>query len=398
MLVGVVGKPNVGKTTFFDAVTLAGAEIANYPFTTVEPNKGVGYVRRPCPCRDLEVTCTPNNSVCRKGVRYAPVNLLDVAGLVPGAHQGRGLGNQFLDDLRRADLLIHVVDSAGSTDSEGNPTEPGSHDPTEDILWLEQELDLWLYGILNKDWMKMAKRAESGTAPLMSLLLDRFSGLGATEAVLAAALREVSLNTERPTHWAEDELKGLAAAIRRLQLPILVAANKADIAGTEVTAKLRAQDDTVLTCADYERSLRLAGQAGLVDYEPGQDSFELTEAAREKLNPAQKTALEKIARFLEEHGTTGVQTLLERAVLKELDMIVAYPVEDETHYTDKEDRVLPDVHLIPRGTTARGLAYRVHTDLGDRFIRAVDCRTKRIVGADHELEDGAVIKIVAGRN
>ena len=182
MLVGVVGKPNEGKTTFFDAVTLAGAEIANYPFTTVEPNKGVGYVRRPCPCQDLEVTCTPNNSVCRKGVRYAPVNLLDVAGLVPGAHQGRGLGNQFLDDLRRADLLIHVVDSAGSTDSEGNPTEPGSHDPTEDILWLEQELDLWLYGILNKDWMKMAKRAESGTAPLMSLLLDRFSGLGATEA------------------------------------------------------------------------------------------------------------------------------------------------------------------------------------------------------------------------
>ena len=201
MLVGVVGKPNVGKTTFFDAVTLSGAEIANYPFTTVEPNKGVGHIRRPCPCQEFKVTCTPNNSICRKGTRYVPVTLLDVAGLVPGAHAGRGLGNQFLDDLRRADLLIHVVDGAGTTDSEGNSADLGSHDPTTDITWLEEELDLWLLAILEKDWMKMAKRAESGTSPLMPLLLDRLSGLGVSEAVIAAALRETDLTTDKPSLW-----------------------------------------------------------------------------------------------------------------------------------------------------------------------------------------------------
>lgn len=398
MLVGVVGKPNVGKTTFFDALTLAGAEIANYPFTTVEPNKGVGYVRRPCPCREFQVTCTPNNSLCRNGIRYVPVTLLDVAGLVPGAHQGRGLGNQFLDDLRRADLLIHVVDGAGTTDSEGNPGDPGSHDPAGDIDWLEEELDLWLAGILEKDWMRLAKRAESGTAPLMVLLLDRLSGLGVFEAVIAAALRETALSTDKPTHWSDEELKGFASTLRRLHMPILIAANKGDLAPDELKDRLREREDTLITSADYERSLRLAGQAGLVDYEPGAEAFELTTVAKGKLNAAQKGALEKIAGYLEEHGSTGVQNLLERAVLEELDQIAVYPVEDETHLTDKQERVLPDVYLVPRGTTARALAFKVHTDLGERFIRAVDCRTKRVVGADHVLEDGAVVKVVAARN
>lgn len=397
MLVGVVGKPNVGKTTFYDALTLAGAEIANYPFTTVDPNKGVGHVRRPCPCRDFEVTCTPNNSICREGVRYVPVTLLDVAGLVPGAHQGRGLGNQFLDDLRRADLLIHVVDGAGATDAEGNPTDPGSHDPTSDIAWLERELDLWLAQILQKDWVRLAKRAESGTAPLMVLLLDRLSGLGVTEPVIAAALREVAPLPDKPTLWSPEQLQGLAAAIRRLQLPILIGANKTDIAPPELAAALAAREDTTLTCADYERSLKLAAKAGLIDYEPGADTFTLTEAAQAKLNPAQKAALDKIGAYLAEHTTTGVQPLLEKALLEVLDHLAVYPVEDETHLTDKQNRVLPDVYLVPRGTTARELAYIVHSDLGDRFIRAVDCRTKRVVGADHELEDGAVVKVVAGR-
>ncbi len=399
MLVGVVGKPNVGKTTFFDALTLAGAEIANYPFTTVEPNKGVGYIRRPCPCQEFKVTCTPNNSICRNGTRYVPVTLLDVAGLVPGAHQGRGLGNQFLDDLRRADLLIHVVDGAGATDSEGNPSDPGSHDPTDDISWLEQELDLWLAGILEKDWMRLAKRAESGTAPLMVLLLDRLSGLGVSEAVIAATLRETALSVDKPTHWSDEEMKAFASVLRKLHMPILIAANKGDLAPAELMDQLveREEGDTTRTCADYERSLRLAGQAGLVDYEPGAEAFELTEAAKEKLNAAQKGALEKIAGYLEEHGSTGVQSLLERAVLKDLDQIAVYPVEDETHLTDKQERVLPDVYLVPRGTTARELAFKVHTDLGERFIRAVDCRTKRVVGADHVLEDGDVVKVVAAR-
>jgi len=97
---------------------------------------------------------------------------------------------------------------------------------------------------------------------------------------------------------------------------------------------------------------------------------------------------------LDKFGSTGVQKCIEEAV-KMLDLIVVYPVEDETHLTDKEGRILPDAYLIPRGSIAKDLAYKVHTDLGDHFIRAVDARTHRIIGSDHKLKDGDVIKIVA---
>ncbi|MEM4201360.1 MAG: GTPase, partial [Nitrososphaerales archaeon] len=114
MLVGIVGKPNTGKSTFFNAATLMNVPMANYPFTTIQPNYGVAYLRKDCVCKRLNVKDNPVNSVCVNGVRLIPVKLVDVAGLVPGASQGRGLGNKFLDDLRQADALIHVVDASGS--------------------------------------------------------------------------------------------------------------------------------------------------------------------------------------------------------------------------------------------------------------------------------------------
>ena len=112
-IVGVVGKPNVGKSTFFSAATLAHVAIANYPFTTIKPNRGMGYVRTPCVCQEFNVTDTPGNSTCINRIRLVPVELVDCAGLVPGAWQGRGLGNQFLDEIRQADALIHIVDAVG---------------------------------------------------------------------------------------------------------------------------------------------------------------------------------------------------------------------------------------------------------------------------------------------
>src|SRR2546430_10826163 len=149
MELGVVGKPNVGKSTFFAAATLAPVHIANYPFTTVQANHGVAYVRKKCPHQEIGRPCKPNNAPCQGGTRLIPVEMLDVAGLGPKAHEGRALGNQFLDDLRQASALIHVFYATGRTDFECNPVPMRSHQPTRYVRFLRDELPHWIARILS---------------------------------------------------------------------------------------------------------------------------------------------------------------------------------------------------------------------------------------------------------
>ena len=396
MQIGIVGKPNVGKSTFFGAATMAPVEIANYPFTTIEPNKGVAYVRTECPCRILGTRCTPHNSLCVDGTRMVPVELLDVAGLVPDAWQGKGLGNKFLDDLRQADALINVIDVSGSTDIEGNPGDPGSHDPSEDILFLRTEIECWMREIIKNGFGRMARQAKmNGTKP-ETVLHERLAGLNVTEAQVKEALRAVPL-PEDPTKWEDDELLlRLCAEIRRISKPMIVAMNKADIAPEGNIEKVRQVNDIcIVTMAETELALKKASAAGLVDYVPGDPGFAIREGAQ--ISDGQRKALEYMAQNMSKHGGTGVQRCIEDAAFKVLDLITVYPVEDENKYTDHFGRVLPDAFLVPRGSTAKDLAYRVHTDLGDKFIRAVNAKTKRTVGADYELQDGDVIRIVANK-
>jgi hypothetical protein len=396
MQIGIVGKPNVGKSTFFGAATMAPVEIANYPFTTIEPNKGVAYVRTECPCRQLGVTCTPHNSLCVNGTRMVPVELLDVAGLVPDAWQGKGLGNKFLDDLRQADALINVVDVSGSTDIEGNPGDPGSHDPAEDILFLRTEIECWMREIIKNGFGKIVRQARmSGSKPEV-ILHERLAGLNVTEAQVKEALRHVEF-PEDPLKWEDDELLlKLCVEIRKLSKPMIAAMNKADIAPEGNIERVKEVNDMcVVTMAETELALKKAAAAGLVDYVPGDPGFKVKDGV--KLSDGQRKALDYMADNMAKYGGTGVQKCIEDAAFKMLDLITVYPVEDENKYTDHFGRVLPDAFLVPRGSTARDLAYKVHTDLGDKFIRAVNAKTKRTVGADYELQDGDVIRIVANK-
>jgi len=393
MQIGVVGKPNVGKTTFFSAATMAPAEIGAYPFTTIKPNRGVAFVRGRCPHLDFNVKCNPRNAGCEDGVRTVPVELLDVAGLVPDAWQGRGLGNQFLDDLRQADALIHVVDASGATDAEGSPVPAGSHDPAEDVAFLEREMSLWIRGILEKGWERSARQASMSGHGMEGVVHERLTGLGVTEAQTVAALRSAALPQD-PMSWGPEELLKIAKAVRRISKPMVLALNKADAADDGALKRLAGLADgmAVPAMAEGELALRRAAKAGLVEYKPGDASFK---ADASKLNDGQRKALDRIAAQMPRLGGCGVQQCLELAAFKLLDLIIVYPVEDETRLTDHDGRVLPDAFLVPRGTTARQLAYRVHTDLGDNFVKAVNVRTKRAVGADHQLEENDVMTIMS---
>jgi len=393
MEIGVVGKPNVGKSTFFSASTMANAEIASYPFTTIEANRGVAYVRTECPCKGMEGDCRPRHSKCVDGVRFIPIELIDVAGLVPDAHQGKGLGNKFLDDLSAADALIHIVDASGATDLEGNPGNVGDNDPMDEVQFLRDEIALWIRDIIKRDWNKMTRHVDLEGLKVERAIAERLSGLKVSEFDVHTALRHMDLD-EKTAKWSDGDLLNLSKAIRKVSKPIMIVANKADIAPPGNIEALKGLDDPVIPASgEYELALRKAADAGLITYNPGEGSFEILKV--EELSGPQVHALEKIASFLKAGGTTGVQNVIEQVVFEFLDRIVVYPVEDEHKFTDKDGNMLPDALLMPRGSTARDLAFKVHTEIGEHFIRAINAKTQRIMGGDHELDDGDIVKIVA---
>jgi len=397
-MVGIVGKPNTGKSTFFSAVTLVPVEIASYPFTTIKPNRGIGYLRVPCVHKEFNVKDNPKNSICLDGIRLVPVELIDCAGLVPGAWQGRGLGNQFLDEIRKADALIHIVDAAGATDSEGKLCKPGTHDPTEDVKFLETEITMWLTQILKKDWPKMARTAESGDEDIISLLETRLSGLAIKRAHIIETLRKTDLSAEKPTLWSDDDLIRFLGVLRNIAKPMLIAANKIDLPPAEENAeRLKELGYMVIPCcAEAELALRRAAEKSLIDYRPGDTRF-ITKKP-EGLTETQGKALKVIQeRILQKFGSTGVQEAINMAFFKLLNMIVVYPVEDLEHLSDHNGRVLPDAYLVPYGTTARQLAYIIHTELGEGFIHAIEVREKKRIGENYVLKDRDVVSIVSAK-
>jgi hypothetical protein len=399
MLIGVVGKPNCGKSTFFKALTLAAVETAPYPFTTIKPNHGIGYVRIECVDKEFNVKCKPKEGYCNDGNRFVPVELLDVAGLVPGAHEGKGLGNQFLDDLRKADALINVIDSSGSTNEKGEPVEQGSYNPAEDIRFLEEELDMWYLQILKKPWERFAKEVHMEKQKISEAIAKQFSGLNVTEDLVKEIIKQLELDAENITNWSEANLKEFAVELRKRTKPMVIAANKADTTtakGNIEKLKKEFQNYVIIPCsAESELALKEAAKHNLISYIPGDSDFKVVNTSG--LSGKQKQALEFIKKsVLEKYGSSGVEEAINTTVFKVLNYIAVYPVAN-AHLTDKDGNVLPDCFLIPKNTTALEFSFRVHTDLGENFVKAVDIRKKITIGKEHVLQHRDVIEIIAGK-
>jgi len=397
MLIGIVGKPNVGKSTFFKAATLAEAEIANRPFTTIKPNEGVGFVRVECAEKFFDVKCNPRQGFCIDGQRFVPAKMIDVAGLVPGAHVGKGLGNKFLSDLVQADVLIHIVDASGSTDAEGKVIEPGSYDPIQDVRFVEDELDKWFASMLKENWSKFIRQSLQKAAE--KALAEQFYGFKITLDMVAKALRTTNLGSKTLINWTDSDILKFASAVRMMSKPVIIAANKIDLHTAKANVerlKKEFPNYLIVPCsAESELALREAAKLDLIKYIPGDGKFEILNP--EKLSAQQKKALDFVKeKILGVWHTTGVQTCLNAAVFDFLKYIVVFP--GGVHkLTDAEGRVLPDAFILPPKSTAYDFAAKIHTDFAKNFVAAIDVRTKRKIGRDSILKNLDVIEIMTSK-
>jgi len=389
--IGLLGKANVGKSTFFSASTETPVPIGNFPFTTIQPNIGVAYVKADCACKHFGIK--HQNQLCVNGTRFIPVKLIDVAGLVPGAHEGKGLGNQFLDDARQAEVLIHVVDIAGTTDIQGHSVPIGTHNPLEDVKFVEDEFDQWFIDILRREWDKLTKEIEQKRAKLTDGIAKRFTGLGIKDYQVQDVLHKLDLISKNPKEWNDSDIQTFVKELRKNTKPIIIAANKADLCkDLDIIKKIT--DTIVIPCsAETELLLRKAAKAGIINYKSGDEQFSIVE--NKEILPQQQKALDLVNTVFSKIHSTGIQKILNIAVFDLLKLIVVFPVEDETKLTNKNGDILPDAKLLPQDSTAKDLAGLIHADIAKGFLHAIDCKTKQRIGSDHKLKNGDVIKIVS---
>jgi len=395
--VGLIGKTNTGKTTFFNAATLGAAEVSTYPFTTKQPNYGTAHAITLCVCKEFGVKDNPKNSKCLNGWRHIPIELIDLPGLIKGAWAGKGLGNQFLSVASQSDVLLHVVDASGSVDEEGRLTEPGTGNPIADYYDIEEELVMWFMKLIDKSEDKIIKLLKMGRG-LPGAMEEVLKGIRVTEAHIRTALARSHLEDKDFENWTPLDDKKFATALREVSKPTIIVANKMDLeTAKENFLKLRDQlpDKIVVPCsAEAELTLRRAEQKGLIKYVPGEEKFEIIN--EDELTERQKWALNFIERkILDEFMQTGVQFAINVAIFKLLKMNAVYPVYDPQKLSDHHGNVLPDVFLMPDGATVEDLAREVHSELVKGLLYAIDARTGLRLPANYKLKDRDVLSIVS---
>jgi len=390
--IGLVGKPSVGKSTFFNAATMNDVPEGAYPFTTIDPSVGEAYVRVECAAPEFDESCTPNVGYCDEGTRFVPVKLVDVAGLIPGAHEGKGLGNQFLTDLNETDVLVHVVDFSGETDLEGEPTE--GHDPREDVDFLENELDMWYLGVLEKGIEKFETRYRGSEAAIEEELAEQMSAFRTNKDEIKQVILSLGLALD-PDAWDDADREALAREIRKRTKPMVIVANKMDKPAARENYDRIADDPAydhltfVPASAHAEKALKNAAESGVVEYRPGDDDFDVVG----DVSDDQAAGLEQIREFVAAFEGTGVQQALEAALFDELGCIAVFP--GSANGSGDEKGAFRDCFVLPEGSTTEDFAYHLHSDIGDGLLHGVDCRSNRQLGSDRDLSHRDVVEIVS---
>ena len=395
--IGIIGKTNTGKTTFFNAATMSFAEVSNYPFTTKEPNVGASHAITLCVHKEFKVQDNPKNSSCIDGWRFMPVELIDLPGLIKGAWEGKGLGNQFLSIAAQSDALLHVVDVSGSIDAGGRVTEVGSGDPVADIGDIEEELVMWYLKLLEGNRDKISRATKSGVKMNVAIA-DIFAGIGVKEFDVQRAVNDANLQDKSFDDYDIDDSKDFVWSLRDISKPTLIVANKVDIPDAmENFRRLREEYKDMMVVpasAEAELTLKRAENKGLIKYLPGDERFDIVK--QDELNDKQKWALNFIRKdVLGEYMRTGVQHSINVAVFKLLRMNTVYPVGDVSNLTDKKGNVLPDVYLMPSGSTVEDLARQIHSDLAKNLLYAIDARDGLRLPSDYNIKDRDVVSIIS---
>ena len=384
--IGLIGKPNAGKSTLFSAITSIDVDIANYPFTTIKPNVGISFIKDKCPENEITAKCNPREGRCVGGIRYIPVEIIDVPGLIEGASEGKGMGNEFLDNVRDADIIINLFDVSGMTDLEGNPSE-NKHDPKEDVKFVYREIVNWMNGKISKDWQKFSRKEDNSPERLEVKMLQKAATFGLNEKDVIFIMTKEKF-PDKLIHWGNDDINRFSEAILKYAKPVFNIGNKSDLLTEEALKEFSAKETSYLISAQYELLIEKAFNNGYIS----SDGNDFTFTA--KSGEAQKTVLNEIMLKYKSGSIMRFYDVL-TAIIKSLGYIVVYPVLDETRWEDKNGNVLPDAYLMKEGDTALDLAYKIHTDIGKNFIRAVNGRTKRIIGKDYKLLNNDVIKVIS---
>jgi len=401
LIIGIIGKPSSGKSTFLNASCLTNAKVSELPFTTITPNKGIAYVKTDCMCQKLNLKDNPQNSICIEGNRFIPINLLDVAGLVPDAHKGKGLGNKFLNDLSKADILLHILDITGSLDKSGNLVKEGETDPYEDIMFLEMEINLWFKEIIEReDWNKFIKSYSREKRQFIDELYNRLSGIKVNKREIILALKEAYLEDSNPGEWNQKDLYNFTKNLREISKPIIIIANKIDkeIAIKNLNRLKKKYNGPIIPCSALaEYYLRKYHEDGIIKYIPGSNDFDILQP--DKLSSAELDALNNIKfKILDIYNETGVQKTLNYAIFEKANQICVYPVSDLNSYSDNKGNVLPDAMLVKKGTYLRDFVRdKIHTDLADHFMFGIDAITKKRLGENYELKHNDVFKVVTSK-
>ncbi|KAL0587653.1 hypothetical protein ABG067_002672 [Albugo candida] len=413
VIIGCVGKPSAGKSTFFNAVTDGKAKTGNFPFTTIEPNEGITYFMSQCPCvaKNKSSVCQPRYGKCVQGTRHIPIKLLDVAGLIPGASEGAGLGNKFLDDLRHANVLMHIIDVSGRTNEKGEETI--GYDPINDAEWLTREIHSWIYTNLHKRWNTIARRHQATKSTLLKTFLNQLSGYGASASLIGPMLDQLGYKDPCDlSTWSDREIAGLVSQFMSDRFPTILVLNKVDHGGEtdkniERIVEKYGSNHCFVCSAAAECFLRAAVKQRYIDYEPGSMFFSTaedeaqtgsTESGSASLIPADTKIANRLAKVsdmvLFRYGSTGVRAAINAAV-QACDVVVVYPVKSLKKFSTNPNGkgVFGDAILIKRDSTIRELAFRVSQNVGYHFAFAEGEDGRKLAEDDPIVQDKMIIKI-----